>query len=256
MKVIGGLLLVLFVGLFATSCFDPPDFPVVPEIEFKRISFQDRPDPSDQDSLILELSFKDGDGDLGLNDPDSSCNYFGDQLRCYNSRFFFDQDFKKITTKPRGDIDTFNYRIKRTNPQFANLPDYKPPYSCTNWELKKAKQGINDLVVVDTLYIELNPDHHNIFVDFLVKQPDGNFQEFDFLTEYCQTYDARFPVLFNSVSLGKPMEGTIRYAMPGVGFLSQFSIKTLKLRVQIQDRALNKSNIIETPEFTLQSIKN
>ena len=39
------------------------------------------------------------------------------------------------------------------------------------------------------------------------------------------------------------------------GFLFLFSVKTLKLRITIQDRMLNKSNTIESGDFTLQQIK-
>jgi hypothetical protein len=45
------------------------------------------------------------------------------------------------------------------------------------------------------------------------------------------------------------------YAMVGSGFLNTFSVSTLKLEVQIKDRELNKSNIITTPEFTLNGIR-
>ncbi|MEQ9413763.1 MAG: hypothetical protein RIF39_08025, partial [Cyclobacteriaceae bacterium] len=89
------------------------------------------------------------------------------------------------------------------------------------------------------------------FVDFLVKQNDGSFQEFDWRTEFCTTYDGRFPILAKNsdLSLKNSIEGTLRYAMLSTGFKLQFSIKTLKLRIMIQDRLLNKSNVIETPEF-------
>jgi len=84
-----------------------------------------------------------------------------------------------------------------------------------------------------------------------VKQPDGSFEEFDWREEFCTTYDGRFPILAKEKDLSSatPLEGTLRYAMLSTGFKFQFSIKTLKLRVQIQDRLLNKSNVIETPEF-------
>lgn len=246
MKVIGGLMVVLFVGVMVSSCFDPPEYPVVPEIEFKNLTFKDVPNPSDQDSLILEISFKDGDGDLGLDPTELGCYNVGGKDVCYNEKFII------TFTSGIHKGETLNYRIKRTDPEFSSLPDYVKPYDCINWELKlDEKTG----QVLDTLYIELNPDHYNIYVDFLVKQPNGTFQEFDFLTEYCTTFDGRFPILSEDVSQKNPLEGTIRYAMGSVGFLLQFSIKTLKLRVQIQDRMLNKSNTIETPEFTLQSIK-
>lgn len=68
MKLIKGLALLSFLVIIFGSCFDPPEFPVVPEIEFEKIEFIDSPKPSDFDSLIIHINFKDGDGDLGFNE--------------------------------------------------------------------------------------------------------------------------------------------------------------------------------------------
>jgi len=102
----------------------------------------------------------------------------------------------------------------------------------------------------DTLYFTPNPDHYNIEVDFLVKDPTapGGWKEFDWRQEYCTTFDGRFPVFSDDKS---SIDGTLRYSMTSLGFTSVFSIKTLKLRVSIKDRARHTSNVIETTEFTL-----
>jgi hypothetical protein len=99
------------------------------------------------------------------------------------------------------------------------------------------------------IYFETNPNHYNITVDFLVW--DGTtFKEFDFRKEFCnQTFDGRFPPLQDNESR---IEGTLLYSMSSRGFETIFSIKRLKLRVAIKDRALHESAVIETPEFTLQ----
>ena len=90
----------------------------------------------------------------------------------------------------------------------------------------------------------------------MIKQNDGSFEVFDWRTEFeypgCATsYDGRFPILAKNgdLSVQSPVEGTLKYGMVSSAFILQFSIKTLKLRVQIQDRLLNRSNVIETPEF-------
>lgn len=246
MKSIRGVVLVILMAMAVGACFDPPEFPVVPEIEFESIQFKDLPDPN-ADSLILKIAFRDGDGDLGLFADELGCYDIGGKQVCYNSKFFF----VKIS-----DGTPVTYADKRTNPDFASLPEFVSPYNCINWEVVRD----NDNIVTDTVYFELNPDHYNIFVDFLVKQNDGTFQLFDLQTEIpypsCGgTYNGRFPVLSRDLSKPTPLEGTIRYVMQSPAFLLQFSIKTLKLRVRIQDRILNSSNTIETPEFTLQSIK-
>lgn len=232
-----GLSIVLGLGLY--SCFDPPEYSNTPEIEFENLTFRETPDLSDADSLILYIKFKDGDGDLGLAPGEIGCVDEA-QTICYNERFYY---------KLNSTGEQITYKDKRTNPDLADLPDYVPPFNCINWEL--IFDNSTTPQVIDTVYFELNPDHYNIFIDFLVKQNDGSFQEFDWRTEFCTTYDGRFPILAKNsdLRLKNPVEGTLRYAMLSTGFKLQFSIKTLKLRIQIQDRLLNKSNIIETPEF-------
>jgi len=158
----------------------------------------------------------------------------------FNNRFYFIVNGKYL-----------NYEIKRTDPDYDTLPDFVKPYNCINWEVYKENN-----IVKDTLYFELNPNYSNIIVEFLVKNPDGTFTEFDWKKAFnfpnCGiSFDGRFPILYKEKP-GAPLEGTIRYGMGSIGFKILFSTKTLKLRVQIKDRALNKSNFIETPEFTLQ----
>ena len=102
----------------------------------------------------------------------------------------------------------------------------------------------------------------NIFVDFYVGNGTG-FKRFDWVTEFATyptcgiTFDGRFPVLSKDLSQKTPLDGTIRYAMTSTGFLILFGNKPLKLGITIQDRALHRSNTVETipNPFTLQQIK-
>jgi len=243
MKLSWGLLAVVIFAIGLNSCFEAPTYPTTPEIEYENIQFIDVSNPSDFDSLILTLRFKDGDGDMGLSTDETGCYTVDGKKLCYNDKFYYQF--------PNGTFVT--YKTKRTHPDYDTLPAFVHPYNCINWEVTKD----NNNVVKDTLYFTLNQDHYNIFVDFLVKQNNGSFQEFDWRTEFYYPgcgipFDGRFPILSKDLSKKSPLEGEIRYGMTSVGFLSLFSTKTLKLRVSIQDRALNKSNVIETPEFRLR----
>lgn len=236
MRAIKQLAIVGILAATVGACFDAPEFPIEPQIEYQNLTFKPG-GIGGFDSLILDISFKDGDGDLGLSPEETGC--VSDDV-CYNSKFYF--------LKPNEELIT--YRDKRTDPNYSNLPEFINPFSCINWEIYR-----EDNVVIDTFYFELNPDHHNIDVDFLVKNPNGTFTEFDWTKEFdfpnCGvTFDGRFPILFEDRP-GSPLEGTIRYGMGSTGFRILFSLKTIKLRIQIKDRALHRSNIIETPEFTL-----
>ena len=241
MKFTWVLVVVIVSGFSMFSCFDPPEYSNTPEIAFENLVFKETPNLSEADSLILFIKFKDGDGDLGLRPSETGCYLMNGDTVCYNAKNFY------ININ---DGHFLNYEDKRTKPELG-LPDFVQPFNCINWEVVK-----EDNIVKDTLYFELNENHHNIFIDFLVKQNDGTFVEFDWTKEFSYpncgiSFDGRFPILAKNGDLSQknPVEGTLRYSLKSTGFKLLFSIKTLKLRVQIQDRLLNKSNVIETPEF-------
>jgi hypothetical protein len=290
MKLIKGLGLLSFLVIISGSCFDPPEFPVQPQIEFERLEFVDSPNPGDFDSLNLYINFKDGDGDLGFTESSEHIS------SPFHNAFFYQEnngsleplstvtgyvgddeyDLLEVTDPDKGKLVLFRTREK---PQYSSLPQ---TFGCANYEylggpllpgnsgdgrrllIEKAHLAILDPLVKlvdsiprdnpqyyqirDTLYYQPNPDHYNIEVDFLVKDPSapGGFTEFDWQQEFCTTFDGRFPVFSDKAS---SIDGTLRYSMTSLGFTSLFSIKTLKLRVSIKDRERHQSNIIETPEF-------
>src|SRR5690349_16193132 len=66
MKVVKGLFL-FGVAVMVTSCFDPPQFSDTPQISFVDVYFKDGTADNPTDSLVVRISFRDGDGDLGLS---------------------------------------------------------------------------------------------------------------------------------------------------------------------------------------------
>jgi hypothetical protein len=247
--VVNWVSLCIVLAAFAASCADPPEYSNTPEILFDNIIFRDVVDPALPDSLIITVKFKDGDGDLGLDPQETGPPYH-------------DQVFYQITPgglipvwKLANDGTYITYKTKRAMGVNDTLPDFVHPYNCVNWEIKTVNSK------VDTFYFQLNPNHYNIFVDFFYFDNSiQDYKEFNWQTELhypgCgQTYDGRFPILSKDLGQATPLDGSIRYAMQSTGFLVLFSTKTLKLKVTIQDRALHKSNTIETiPPFTLQQI--
>lgn len=292
MKLVKGLGLLSVLLVIFGSCFEPPEFPMVPEIEFEKLEFKGRPFPED-DSLIVYLKFKDGDGDLGLS-KSIEHNMFP-----YQSTYYYQEnngtieqlitepvlvggkegyDFLNIPNPEKGKLVFFRTSKK---PGYGFLPQQ---YHCSAYDLlagavdpakpedgtrllieKRALVALDSFVHVvdsfprnapeyyqirDTIYFTPNPNHYNIEVDFLVKDPSapGGFKEYDWRQEFCTTFDGRFPVFSDK---GSSVDGTLRYGINSIGLEEIFSFKTLKLRISIKDRALNTSNVIETPEFTL-----
>ena len=302
MKLIKGLGLLSFLAIITGSCFDPPEFPAVPQIEYDNIQFIPATQPGNFDTLNLFIKFKDGDGNLGFNQsslhtsaPFHDVTFYqednqniGQMIPLGHESGFvgeYEYDLLHIPDASKGTLVTFQTRKKAG---FSSLPGNEVCFGSNNLKyyeylgeaVDPANQGGNgrrllilatDKAVLppgtvlvdsiprvnpqyyqirDTLYFTPNQNHYNIEVDFLVKDPSApdGFREFDWREEFCTTFDGRFPVFSDNES---SIDGTLKYTMTSLGFRALFSIKTLKLRVSIKDRAQNTSNFVMTPEFTL-----
>ena len=282
MKALKGLLL-FGISVLVTACFDPPEFPINPEIDFEDIYFREAKAPGQSDSLVLTISFRDGNGDLGLSatqidPPFHDLDYYlasgGDTIPVekYSLYTNFPQ-FIKVPPNTTGKLITV-----RTQKQsdYAYLPAYVDDFtSCTYYTYTSvfvndpdkaiidpatttvdtvlSPQGYPKIhVLVDTFYYKKNPTYSNIEVEFWVKEGNG-YKLFDWEKEYCtSSFNQRFPTLSEGEG---PLEGSLQYAMVTSGMKAIFSIKTMKLKIRILDRSLNLSNVAETPEFTLDKIK-
>jgi hypothetical protein len=208
-------------GLMA--CNRAPELPVIPVIDFQDVIFREVDGP---DSLIVSIYFEDGDGDLGLTSFDITDPFHP-----------FD-----VVLDANGDTITIGSR-----------PDL-PPYNPVDYIIVRDQDGN----AIDTVLVELNENHYNFFVRFFTKK-NGQYTEFNWRDPpYFQTFDGRFPLLNRDISDGqlreRPLEGELRYGMTSSGWLFLFR-DTLKLSVQIQDRSLNRSNVVESPDFTLDMIR-
>ncbi len=217
------LLSVIIFVLILVSCNRAPELPVIPNIRFENIEFKEVNGP---DSLIVNIYFEDGDGDLGLTSND-----IHDQYAPYFVVLDQNNDTIKYGSQP-------------------GLPEYNP----VDYVILRDEDG----VATDTILVEINENHYNYFVRFFTKK-NGNYTEFDWrAAPYYQTFDGRFPLLNRDIVdnqlKDRPLEGSLRYGMTSSGWLFIFR-DSVKISVQIQDRALNKSNIVESPDFTLESIR-
>ena len=222
------------------GCFTAPTYPVVPQISFNDIYYGKSPK---LDSIVIKLNFKDGDGDIGLAAQDTV-------LQQYARKFNYLFQNKLV-----------NYRTKRQNPNLTingnKLPDFVSPFNCTNWEVPRDK----NLQPIDTLYVEYNPDYYNMFVDLYIDDGTNNYVLLDFTTFFKYPgcfiggFNGRIPVLSSDLGKKSPLDGTLQYSIKSLGFAEILGVKSFKLKITIQDRALNKSNTILTDAFTLASIR-
>jgi hypothetical protein len=288
MKVIKGSAIVLFFLILNGSCFNPPEFPVEPSITFVKAQFLDNPDDSQADSLVIELQFRDGDGDLGLdaNNPRDRESPFNavDYLQSNSSGGQIKVKARQVEVVSKDNSTLYNlitaqnpnlgplivYDLARTNPLYSNLPAYQcNDYQTKDFIIAQADKklmgrwsqikkklpgptlGDTFLIVADTLYVKNNPNHYNIDIDFLVQTGPTTFEPFDF-SPFCSTFYGRFPVLGDGET---PVEGSLRYGMESAGWKFVFGQKHFKFRIKIRDRALNVSNEIVTEAYTLESIR-
>jgi hypothetical protein len=260
-----------------SSCFSPPEYPDAPEIVFKSVDFL-KGTPLDDgslaaDTIVLTLSFKDGDGDVGISSDDVAPPF--------NDRWYHTKSRLASDPSLTGDYDCSQYddMCWYVNPiasEFAKyidladgrhtagydtLPGFTKPYNCLNWEVvyEENTDPTKSPVPIDTVYFTLNPHYNNIFVEFQVRTDTGQdpytpFDEKQFFTyPFCgvRTFHGRIPVLSENLARSTPLEGDIRYAIPSVSFTTIFGAQTLRLKVYIEDRALHQSNTVYTRDFTL-----
>jgi hypothetical protein len=117
------VVLLLLAGLGVSSCLTPPDYPETPEIGFKSISKQRLDNRFGvYDTVIVTVSFKDGDGDLGLNNDDTAPPFneldANQQPNKYYNNYFFQP---QLQTAPGQFEDTnigfgYNSRYPRLSP--------------------------------------------------------------------------------------------------------------------------------------------
>lgn len=221
MKVKNYIGLLFFCALLSSCVAPPDDFPSVPEITFSNVRFV--PIPNAPDSLVVSIDFRDAEGDLGLNPRDINPPF-------NPLNFMRDSNGALIT--------------------YANRPPGAPPYNPLDWAINPL---VDNIPVQDTIWVEINPDHHNIFVRFFIKR-GGQYTEFDWSAPpYYTSLNGRFPRILTE-DRARAIEGNIEYGMLSSGWRSIFRNDTIRIDVQIQDRNLNKSNVISSPDFTLDQV--
>ena len=245
----------LLVGSIFVGCYESPDFADTPSIAFENVTFKEVGGNTDADSLNITFYFEDGDGDLGLDDSYLTGDF---KAGSYFVKTAIDGEMEPYDPTIHLAPNFITFSDTRLASFAGKLPPYEIPFQCTNWKIKPEIR--TDFIVNDTLYYEPNINHGNLFLEFYTKSMNSagaEFEKFDWVTDplpgQCgQDLVLRFPVL-EQERVG-PISGTLTYSLVINRIPEIFKDKFLKLKIQIQDRALNKSNEVETPEFTLAEI--
>jgi hypothetical protein len=175
--------------VFLSACFNPPEFSNSPTIKYEGLFFGKA--PNGQDSLVVSVSFKDGDGDLGFNPTDfdspyHQINFFANEngqlspltpalIQSFNGYTY--KNLKKtpgypsyyIPTpgKPVSELITLSSR----NDGFT-IPPFVSPYDC----IVNHESYLNEQTNPDTIFIWRNDAHlikdKSTIVDTLVRNGD------------------------------------------------------------------------------------
>jgi hypothetical protein len=223
MKIVKGFC-ILVISVVLGSCFDPPEFPNVPQIEFQSIQFKRGLTLNDPDSLILTISFKDGDGDMGIDAanpqyisyPYNNLIFYrtgsnGELIPINTVAGIYNGDTLNVLDiigSPGENLGELVYpRTRIENPLYADLPlyhcsEYEYLLSANLWLHQSAvslletdpSDQILDTINIpnygtfyqlqDTIHIDVNPTHYNIDVDFLEYAPGTEGAAADGYREY------------------------------------------------------------------------
>jgi len=279
----------IFLSVVLAGCFKPPEYPIEPQISFMRLHL------TDTASLVLTFHVRDGDGDIGLRSESEDYrdllepyHPFGVVVSSDNFVTLSDgltgpygltpavrlpTTYRLYKGRNASGIQVFEFKTVQVlyaagDEIFYSNDDLRPlEYDCNSYEIvsfyEVEQEVVNDLVVneelveeIDTIFIERNPFHFNIFIELQLKDGD-EYVPFD-LDECDPGYTARFPI-FKKSNIGRPLDGSISYAFFSVLFQDPASspllTETMRLRFYIYDRALNQSNEVITPDFKLLDLR-
>ena len=237
----------LIIALIFLSCSDDNNISTIPSISYEKLEFKKSENSFNQDSLILTINFIDGNGDLGLSNDENNYPYHP-----YNA--IIDQDFNWVTLGSTNVTPPLYIYEPNGVYYLYNNEDNRPSFNCENYII----DTVSSTSKLDTFYIQKNENNKNIFIEFYKKE-DNEFKLIDWKRIFDEEYgcgidfNSRFPPL-NISNSSQLLSGKLRYGMVSYGFEMILKNDIFKLRIYIKDRELNTSNIIETPEVTLEEI--
>lgn len=241
-------LLAVMIGCLSDSCVNPPEYSVIPHIDLQDITFTHGNIANGiPDTLVFKLKFKDGDGDLGAGSDDpNALDQSNPWYYFFNVTDFSVMPHTSYTDQIPG-YKLINYQVKRTVPQFADLPRL----GCESWELLRENGR-----VIDTLYITQNLNAFTVNVDVYAKQagvylPYGPANNDINRCSY-NLFRATFPNLSSDRS--KAFDGLITFRIVSFNLSGFFNTQILKMDITIFDRARHPSNVVEKKDFTIAQI--
>lgn len=232
----------LFALAIQMACSDndgPVNISVSPEISFESIEFMDSKSTMIPDTIAITIQFVDLDGDLGLGRHELDSPY-------HSVEYFYVENNQLITAYDLSHPGLIKIGASDTLPPF-NYCDYRLHYDETTSDF-------------DTIYCKENIHNFNMINEVLIEE-NGEFQIMpaDLIFRTCfKGFNVRFPEIPSTITgtwqpapileieKNGPHAGLLTYSIVSLMLKHMFTGKRIKLRIYIFDRALNKSNVVES----------
>ena len=240
---LNGLLFTL--TLLSISCTESDDSPLKPE--FSPIPFIELDNieislgENNRDTISITVNYQDGDSNLGLDRNAAKTDTIFQQLYYIT----IDQDT----------ISTLNEKVIK-----LGAPD-QPAFNKWDWYVAYDFEQQQ----YDTLRVVFNQNFFNGFVDIYVKRPGEEFELVDTgqVNNPFGAFNAVFLPIADQPLVGREYHfnfvpetlcnGKLTYRLVYAFNLAfEEGQDILKFKIFIKDRALNKSNVIETPEILFE----
>lgn len=216
------LVIYIFIIIFFSSCSDP-NYLLEPQIVFKAISYN-----ANTQNIVVDISFTDGDGDMGLSETDITGRYDPQ----FVNQILRDTTFVNSLKNPN--LDSMVIKLVDTVSVITNLNYYNYFASI----LFKSPNGVfvacRDIpnCLAETL-------QNSKRVQTVFNKPfqlDSLFRKGSF---------GRYPRLGNN-DRKSPISGVLTYSISAGALAQILKGKTIKLKITLKDRELNTSNEILT----------
>ena len=276
------ILLCLIVIGALLQCSEPVtyDHPISPYIEDASLEYYE---VDGQDTLLLSFNLFDEEGDLGLD--------WRDQRFPYHEYSFIADADTQVVLKSTELLKFPLYAVPKYGDKtdikvFGGVDSRPDEYSCYDYRVMWVSEDRRTLAEdlggfnpddypefnfsKDTVFISENPDYNNIKIEFYVNR-NGQDEFIDWRNLYsydgCQglSFDGRFPEIGGAKYVAN--EGSpfiikrnhkygyrFEYYMRSAGFRTVMQSDPFKVRVQVTDRELNRSDVIATPYTTLDEL--
>ena len=131
----------LLLIIISNSCLPFEEFSNIPSISFDKLEYKKSKNNFDQDSLILSISFTDGDGDLGLSKNDIVFPY-----NPYNA--IIDENLNWVTFGSTTAVPPFYVYKPNGSYKLLSNDDSRPSFNCQDYIIDTVFQLFNNNVIL------------------------------------------------------------------------------------------------------------